>query len=75
MFTCRPLILVAAFVLPVLGCGKGGAPATAPAEAPPPPIETDLGPGSRLIEPRAQELVRQMSDRLSRVTALAIEAE
>lgn len=75
MSTCRPLILVAAFVLPVLGCGKGGAPATAPAEAPPPPIETDLGPGSRLIEPRAQELVRQMSDRLSRVTALAIEAE
>src|SRR5512135_1473039 len=75
MFTCRPLILVAAFVLPVLGCGKGGAPATAPAEAPPPPIETDLGSGSRLIEPRAQELVRQMSERLSRVTALAIEAE
>src|SRR5512144_981775 len=75
MFTCRPLILVAALVLPVLGCARGGAPATAPAEAPPPPIETDLGPGSRLIEPRAQELVRQMSDRLSRVTALAIEAE
>ena len=75
MFTCRPLILVAALVLPVLACGRGGAPATAPAEAPPPPIETDLGPGSRLIDPRAQELVRQMSDRLSRVTALAIEAE
>ena len=75
MFTCRPLILVAALVLPVLSCGRGGAPATAPAEAPPPPIETDLGPGSRLIDPRAQELVRQMSDRLSRVTALAIEAE
>ena len=75
MFTCRPLILVAALVLPVLGCGRGGASATAPAEAPPPPIETDLGPGSRLVEPRAQELVRQMSDRLSRVTALAIEAE
>src|SRR5512144_947569 len=75
MSTCRPLILVAALVLPVLGCGRGGAPATAPAEAPPPPIETDLGPGSRLIEPRAQELVRQMSDRLSHVTALAIEAE
>lgn len=75
MFTCRPLILVAALVLPVLGCGRGGAPATAPTEAPPPPIETNLGPGSRLIEPRAQELVRQMSDRLSRVTALAIEAD
>jgi hypothetical protein len=75
MVTCRPLILVAALVLPVLGCGRGGAPATAPAEAPPPPIETDLGPGSRLIDRRAQELVRQMSDRLSHVTALAIEAE
>ncbi len=75
MSACRPLILVAALVLPVLGCGRAGAPATAAAEAPPPPIETDLGPGSRLVEPRAQELVRKMSDRLSRVAALAIEAD
>jgi hypothetical protein len=75
MFTCRRLIVLAALALPVLACGGGGAPANVPAEPPPPPIETDLAPGSRLVEPRAEELVRQMSDRLARITSLAIEAE
>jgi hypothetical protein len=38
-------------------------------------MEMELGPGSRLVEPRVQELVRQMSDRLAQVKALALEAE
>ena len=75
MFTHRWLGLVAALGLTAAACGRGGAPAAPPPEPPPPPIETDLAPGSRLVEPRVQELVRQMSDRLARVTALALEAE
>jgi hypothetical protein len=75
MTTCRCFIVFAAFCLPALGCGKGAAPANSVPEPPPPRIESELPPGSRLIEPRVQELVRQMSDRLTRATALAVEAE
>jgi hypothetical protein len=75
MSTCRRLIVFAALGLSVLACGRGGAPAKVPAEPPPPPIETELAPGSRLVEPRVQELVRQMSDRLAKVTTLAVVAE
>ena len=75
MFNCHRLVLLAMFGLSAVACGRGAAPAGAPAEAPPPPIETELAPGSRLVEPRAQDLVRQMSDRLAQVTTLAIEAE
>jgi hypothetical protein len=71
----RVFIVLAALGLPALACGRAGAPASAPAEPPPPPIETELAPGSRLIEPRVQKLMRRMSDRLAQVTALAIEAE
>jgi hypothetical protein len=74
MFTCRRLIVFAALALAAFACARGGAPAPPPAEAPP-PMETELGPGSRLVEPRVQELVRQMSDRLAQVSALALEAE
>jgi hypothetical protein len=45
------------------------------AEPPPPLVEPELGPGSRLVDPRADELVRQMSDRLARAAAFALEAE
>jgi len=75
MFTFFRLIVVAALGLPVLACGRGGAPANAPAEAPPPPVESELAPGSRLVEPRVEELVRQMSDRLAKATSLAVDAE
>jgi len=75
MFNCYRLVLLAMFGLSAVACGRGAAPAGVPAEAPPPPIETELAPGSRLVEPRAQDLVRQMSDRLAQVTTLAIEAE
>jgi hypothetical protein len=43
--------------------------ATAAAEPPPPLIEPELAPGSRLVDPRPDELVRQMSDRLARSPA------
>ena len=75
MATCRRLIVLAVLVLPVFACGKGAAPDSVPSEPPPPQIEAELAPASRLVEPRVQELVRQMSDRLGRVTALALEAE
>jgi hypothetical protein len=44
-------------------------------EAPPPPIEPELAPESRLVDARADELVRQMSDRLARATSFSLEAE
>jgi hypothetical protein len=44
-------------------------------EAPPPPIEPELAPGSRLVDERADALVRQMSDYLAGVGAFALEAE
>jgi len=75
MFTCRRLIVFAALALPVFACGTGGPPPNVPAEPPPPRIEPELGPGSTLVEPRAEQLVRQMSDRLAKVSALALEAE
>ena len=75
MSSCRPFIVLAALGLPVLACGRAGAPTSAPAELPPPPIETELAPGSSLVEPRVQELMHRMSDRLAQVNALALEAE
>jgi hypothetical protein len=75
MFTCRHLVVFAALALPVFACGKGAAPGSVPSEPPPPQIEPELLPGSRLVEPRVEQLVRQMSDRLAGVTALALEAE
>jgi hypothetical protein len=49
--------------------------AAAAQEPPPPPIEPELAPESRLVDARADELVRQMSDRLARATAFTLEAE
>jgi len=75
MSICPRLIVFAALALPVFACGKGAAPVSVPEEPPPPQVEPDLLPGSRLMEPRVEQLVRQMSDRLAGVTALALEAE
>ena len=63
------LLCVTAF-----GC-RGRAPDEAMSEPPPPLIEPELAPGSRLVDPRADELVRQMSDRLARAAAFALEAD
>jgi hypothetical protein len=58
------------FVVPLLLAATAGA-----QEAPPPPIEPELAPESRLVDARADELVRLMSDRLARATAFSLEAE
>jgi hypothetical protein len=57
------------------GCRAGAPLANVAKESPPPPVEPDLAPGSRLVEPRADALVRAMSDRLARAEALAFEAD
>ena len=44
-------------------------------EAPPPPVEPELAPGSRLVDPRVDELVKQMSDLLASTKSFALEAE
>jgi hypothetical protein len=44
-------------------------------EPPPPPVETELALGSRLVDPRADELVREMSDLLASTKSFALEAE
>lgn len=44
-------------------------------EPPPPPVEPELAPESRLVEARADALVKQMSERLARAQAFALEAE
>ena len=44
-------------------------------EPPPPPIEADLPLGSRLVDPRADELVRKMSELLATTKSFALEAE
>lgn len=44
-------------------------------DPPPPPIEPELAPGSRLVDARADELVKQMSDLLAGTTSFALEAE
>jgi len=70
---------VALLAIAAFGCGRKDAASTSTtnpvAEAPPPPVETDLPPDARLIDSRADELVHQMSDRLAKVSALALEAE
>ena len=45
------------------------------ARAAPSAHRAELAPRSRLVDPRADELVRQMSERLARVAAFALEAE
>ena len=71
----RLSIALALLCVTAFGC-RGRAPdAAAMSEPPPPLIEPDLAPGSRLVDPRADELVRQMSERLARAAAFALEAE
>jgi len=44
-------------------------------EPPPPPVEALLAPEARAIDPRADDLVRRMSDLLARTPSFALEAE
>jgi len=70
----RQLLAIGLLSITASGCG-GTAPEAATLEPPAPRIEPELGRESRLIEPRADALVRQMSDRLARIDAFALEAE
>ena len=70
----RHLIALGLFSITASGC-RGSAPEAAALEPPAPLIEPELAPGSRLVDPRADELMRQMSERLARVAAFALEAE
>lgn len=67
--------LIAPLILCVVGfgCQRGSHPAAV--EPPPPLIEPALPPGSRLVEPRVDALVRAMSDRLAQAEGIAFEAE
>lgn len=47
----------------------------ASAQEPPPPVEAELAPGSRLVDARADELVRKMSELLGSASSFALEAE
>ena len=67
-----PLLLLGAVAT---GCRAGDTEVALASEPPPPLIEPELGPGAGLVDPRADALVRQMSERLARAKAFALEAE
>jgi len=71
----RRLCLLVALCFAAIGCRGAEPKAAAPPEPPPPLIEPELGPGSRLIDPRADQLMKAMSERLARAGAFTIEAE
>jgi hypothetical protein len=71
----KQAVVALALSMVALGCRGAVSLADVSKEAPPPLVESDLPPGSRLVEPRADELVRAMSDRLARAEALALESE
>ena len=75
MFTTRHLMASVVLCIAGFACQRGSPPASTAAEPPPPLIEPELAAGSRLVDPRADELVRQMSERLARAGAFALEAE
>ena len=66
---------LALFCSALAACRGTAPPAPVAREAPPPMIEPELQPGSRLVEARAEELVRQMSQRLATAPAFSLEAE
>ena len=70
----RHLVALGLLLITASGC-RGSASEVAAPEPPPPRIEPELARESRLVDPRADALVRQMSDRLARVDAVALEAE
>jgi Predicted periplasmic protein (DUF2092) len=75
MLTTRNLMASVGLCVAGFGCQRGSPPDSAAAEPPPPLIEPELGAGSRLVDPRADELVRQTSERLARAGEFALEAE
>ena len=71
----RHLLTLALLCIAAGGCRAATPVAGALSEPPPPLIEPEVGPGAGLVDPRADALVRQMSDRLARAGAFALEAE
>ena len=69
------LLTLALLCIAASGCRAAQQGAAALSEPPPPPIELEVGPGAGLVDPRADALVRQMSERLAGAGALALEAE
>ena len=69
------LLTLALLCIAASGCRAAQPRAAALSEPPPPPIELEVGTGAGLVDPRADALVRQMSERLARAGALALEAE
>jgi hypothetical protein len=70
----RALVAIG-LALVALGCRGQSAVSDVSTEPPPPQIESDLPPGAGLIEARADQLVRAMSDRLAKADTLAFDAE
>jgi len=75
MSTKRTLITFVVLCAAGFGCRAGAPLADVASEPPPPLVESELGAGSRLVEPRADALVLAMSDRLLRAGTLAFEAD
>jgi hypothetical protein len=75
MSTTRNLVASVVLCVAGFGCQRGSPAPGAAAEPPPPLIEPELAPGSRLVDRRADEFMRQMSERLARAGAFALEAE
>ena len=71
----RPLLTLALVCTAAWGCRAALPRAAAPSEPPPPLIEPEVGRGAGLVDPRADALVRQMSEHLARAGAFALEAE
>jgi hypothetical protein len=69
------ILTVIALLIAAVGCRVSAPQTDGSHEAPPPLVEPELPPGSRLVEPRADALVRAMSDRLAGAQTLSLEAD
>jgi hypothetical protein len=59
------ILTVIARSIAAVGCRVSAPPTEGSPDAPPPLVEPELPPGSRLVEPRADALARAMSHRLA----------
>jgi hypothetical protein len=72
--TAGVALMLSMVVINALACGQDRAGTGLAIEPPPPPVEPVLAAGSRLIDERADELVRRMGDLLAGATSFALEA-
>jgi hypothetical protein len=71
----KTVVVAMCVCLVATGCRSTTSDAVAPLDAPPPLIEPEIGPAAGLVDPRAEALMRQMSEYLARAGAFALEAE